>query len=287
MTWVILALGAAFLASLEDAASKALLRVSNPWVVAWAPFLFAAPILLVLIAGSPHRALDLPFFAATAAALPLEITAIFLYIHAIQRSPLSLTIPFLSLTPVFTMPVSYFLLHEKPGWAGGAGVTLIAAGAYMLNIHARRAGWLGPLRAIAREGGSRMMIVVAMIYAVTSALGKIAVVHSGPVFFGAVYSTLLAVTVGMVAARFSPGVWGAVRDNLRGFAILGVLYGGMAICHYAAIRVAPVSYMIALKRTSILFSVILGRIFFKEEAIGERLLGASFMLAGAVLITVF
>jgi drug/metabolite transporter (DMT)-like permease len=271
---------------MEDAASKALLRVSNPWVVAWAPFLFAAPILLLLIPNAPHRPLDLPFFAATAAALPLEIIAIFLYIHAIHRSPLSLTIPFLSLTPVFTMPVSYFLIHEKPGWVGAAGVTLIAAGAYVLNIQARRTGWLGPFRAIAHEGGSRMMIIVAVIFALTSTLGKIAVLHSGPVFFGAVYSTLLAVTVGIVAARFSPGVWGAVRDNLRGFAILGALYGGMALCHYAAIRIAPVSYMIGLKRTSILFSVILGRIFFKEEAIRTRLLGASLMVGGAILITV-
>jgi drug/metabolite transporter (DMT)-like permease len=287
MTWVLLALGAAFLSAAEDGVAKATVRAASPWIVAWAPFLFGAPFLLMLLPGAERGPLDAPFYAATAASLPLEIVAVFLYIHAIERSPLSLTVPFLSLTPVFTMPISYVLIGERPDLFGAAGVVLIAAGAYTLNIQARNTGWMGPLRAIAREPGSRMMIGVALIYAVTSALGKIAVLHSSPVFFGAVYSALLAVSVGAVAARFSPGVWGTVRIHVRPLVIIGALYGGMAVCHFKAIELAPVAYMIALKRTSILFALILGRVFFREGALRERLLGAFLMLIGAVLISAF
>jgi uncharacterized membrane protein len=53
------------------------------------------------------------------------------------------------------------------------------------------------------------------------------------------------------------------------------------------IELAPVAYMIALKRTSILFALILGRVFFREGALRERLLGAFLMLIGAVLISAF
>ncbi len=287
MSWVALALGAAFLSAAEDGVAKATVRAASPWIVAWAPFLFGAPFLLILLPGADRGLLDGAFYAATAASLPLEIVAVFLYIHAIQRSPLSLTIPFLSLTPVFTMPISYVLIGEVPGLLGAAGVVLVAIGAYTLNIHARHTGWTGPIRAIAREPGSWMMVGVALIYAVTSALGKIAVLHSSPVFFGAVYSLLLAVTVGAVAARFSPGIWGTVRIHVRPLVIIGALYGAMAVCHFKAIELAPVAYMIALKRTSILFAVILGRVFFRERALRQRLLGALLMLAGAVLISVF
>jgi drug/metabolite transporter (DMT)-like permease len=287
MTWVFLALGAALLAALMDAVAKATVRVASPWVVAWAPFLFGAPFLLLLLARTGWTAPEPAYYAATAAALPLEITAIFLYIHAIHRSPLSLTIPFLSFTPMFTIPVSYVLIGEVPGVAGAAGVLLVACGAYTLNIEARRAGWLGPFRAIAREPGSPMMIGVALIYAVTSTLGKIAVVHSSPVFFGATYSALLLVSVGVVASRFSPGVWGVVRNNLGPFAVIGALYGGMAFCHFTAIELAPVAYMIALKRTSILIAVVLGWLLFGEREVRHRLLGAGLMLAGAALITLF
>jgi drug/metabolite transporter (DMT)-like permease len=287
MIWIAYTLGAAFFAAIEDAVAKATLRVSSPWVVAWAPFVFAAPILALLVPGTPHRPLDLPFFVAIATCMPLEVVAILLYTHAIRRSPLSLTIPFLSLTPVFTMPASYVLIGETPGPAGAAGVVLIAVGAYVLNIQARHTGWLGPIRAIAREPGSRMMIGVALIYSVTSALGKIAVLHSGPIFYGAVSAGSLSVLVGMVAVRRAPGAWGELRDNARPFFLLGVLYTAMAVCHFKAVAIAPVAYMIALKRTSILFSVLLGWVFFKEKDIRDRLLGASLMVAGAVLITVF
>jgi len=287
MIWIALTLGAAFFAAIEDAVAKATLRVSSPWVVAWAPFLFAAPIFALLVWGAPHRPLDWTFFAAVTICQPLEVVAILLYAHAIQRSPLSLTIPFLSLTPVFTMPASYFLLGEKPGLAGGAGVVLIAVGVYVLNIQARHTGWLGPLRAVAREPGSRMMIVVALIFSVTSAIGKIGVLHSGPIVYAAVSSAMFSVVLGVIAVRRAPNAWGQVRDNGRAFFLLGALYVAMATCHFKAVEIAPVAYMIALKRTSILFSVVLGWVFFKEENIRDRLLGASLMLGGAVLITAF
>jgi drug/metabolite transporter (DMT)-like permease len=285
MIWIALTLGAAFFAAIEDAVAKATLRVSSPWVVAWAPFVFAAPILALLASGAKHHPPDGVFLAAVAVCLPLEVVAILLYAHAIQRSPLSLTIPFLSLTPVFTMPASYLLIGEVPGPAGAAGVVLIAVGAYVLNIQARHTGWLGPIRAIAREPGSRMMIAVALIYSVTSALGKIAVLHSGPIFYGAVSSASLAVLVGMVAMRRQRNAWGELRDNARPFLLLGLLYVAMATCHFKAVEIAPVAYMIALKRTSILFSVLLGWIFFHEAEFRDRLLGAALMVAGAVLIT--
>ncbi|MDP3937629.1 MAG: DMT family transporter [Deltaproteobacteria bacterium] len=287
MTWVLLALGAAILAAAMDAVAKATVRVASPWVVAWAPYLFGAPFLLFLLLSEPDRVTPgAPYFAATALALPLEIVAVFLYIHAIHRSPLALTIPFLALTPVFTIPVSYVLVGEKPGAAGAMGVLLVTAGAYALNIQARATGWLGPFRAVAREPGSRMMIGVALLFSFTSTLGKIAVLHSSPVFFGATYSSLLLVTVGAVAARFSPGIWGAVRTHLGPLAVIGALYAAMAVCHFKAIALAPVAYMIALKRTSILFAVILGRVFFEERGLRHRFFGAALMVGGAILIAI-
>jgi uncharacterized membrane protein len=45
--------------------------------------------------------------------------------------------------------------------------------------------------------------------------------------------------------------------------------------------------MIAVKRTSLVFSVIYGWLIFKEEKIKERLIGSGLMLAGVVVILVF
>jgi uncharacterized membrane protein len=71
------------------------------------------------------------------------------------------------------------------------------------------------------------------------------------------------------------------------FWLIGFLYALMLACQYYAYTLAQASYVIAVKRTSLLFSILLGGIFFKEINIRERLLGGVVMLIGVILITVF
>jgi uncharacterized membrane protein len=53
---------------------------------------------------------------------------------------------------------------------------------------------------------------------------------------------------------------------------------------FTAYTYAPVAYVIAIKRTSILFSVILGRLVFHEPAFGRRSAGAGLACIGVVLM---
>ncbi len=55
----------------------------------------------------------------------------------------------------------------------------------------------------------------------------------------------------------------------------------------SAISIGLVPYVIAIKRTSIVLSVIWGGLFFGERGIRQRLLGAVVMLAGVVCITLW
>ena len=57
-------------------------------------------------------------------------------------------------------------------------------------------------------------------------------------------------------------------------------------CQMIAINLTFVAYVISVKRTSALFSVILGKIILKEKGIKERLLGAAIMVSGVFLITI-
>jgi uncharacterized membrane protein len=60
----------------------------------------------------------------------------------------------------------------------------------------------------------------------------------------------------------------------------------MIITRLKAISLIEVSYMVSVKRLSILFGVIYG-VMFKETNIKERLLGATVMVLGIIMITVF
>lgn len=61
----------------------------------------------------------------------------------------------------------------------------------------------------------------------------------------------------------------------------------LTLFHMIAVSMTLVAYAIAIKRTSILFTVLWGALLFKEKNFKERLIGAAIMLAGVLLITLF
>ncbi len=216
-------------------------------------------------------------------ALPLESIALVLYIRALSISPLSLTTPFLSFTPAFLVLTSPFMLGEFPGAYGIAGILLITAGAYMLNLSSARSGILEPFRMIFKEKGSFMMLSVAFIYSITSNFGKMGVLYSSPSFFAASYFTLLAAVFSVPVLKNSS--WRAVfRKELF---IIGALSSIMISFHMAAIKLIYVSYMISIKRSSLLFGIIFGVIFFKEKGFRERLAAGLIMILGMMIISFF
>jgi uncharacterized membrane protein len=69
--------------------------------------------------------------------------------------------------------------------------------------------------------------------------------------------------------------------------ILGFIHGLMIFSHVLAISQVQAAYMISLKRVSLLFGVLYGAWWFKEEKIGERLLGTVIMIGGVFIISYF
>ena len=286
MLWFLYALMAAFCLSTTDALSKKALKNTDEVIIAWVRFGFALPFLFLFILPSEIPVLDRTFWKTLFFLLPLEIAAIFLYIKAIKISPLSLTIPFLSLTPVFLIGTSFVILGEFPDTSGLAGIFFIACAAYLLNLHQGKKGILAPFQSIFKEKGSLIMIGVAFIYSITSNLGKLALLHSTPLFFGAFYTLVLTIVLTPFAFRSVIKKPFNFKTKLKTFLLIGFFYALMTIAHYQSIARVEVAYMISIKRMSLLFSVIYGGLIFKEENFGERLLGSLAMIIGVVFITV-
>lgn len=285
-TWVFLALISAFTLATSDALTKKALAQTNEYLVAWFRLLFSIPLLLLFWIFVPVPKLDMQFYKAFAFALPLEIIALVLYIKALRISPLSLTLPFLSLTPVFLILSSYLILGERVSFQGSIGIIFITAGGYTLNLHELRRGIFEPFKAITREKGSILMIGVALIYSITSSLGKMAIEHSSALFFGITY--FIAVTV-----IFAPiALWMGRTEKktfisekqFKGLMLPGIFYSIMIISHMVAISLTKVAYMISVKRTSLIIGIIYGYLLFKEKNIRERISGAVLMFIGFVMI---
>lgn len=287
MNWLPLSLFCAFFIASADALCKKSLIKSDEYLIGWVRVGFAAPFLLLILLFIKIPRLDLHFYLALIFLVPLETTALILYMKAIKSSPLSLTLPFLALTPVFMIGTSYLILGEKVDTYGMVGILLIAMGAYLLNVTTTKKGILEPFKAIRRERGSLYMILVAFIYSITSNLGKMAILHSSPLFFSATYLPMLAIASFPVLMWTNQGRPKIVFSHVGLFSMIGLAVALSTIAHFLAVNLIEVSYVISVKRTSLLFGIMYGALWFKEKNITERLVGSVVMIVGVIIITLF
>ncbi|WKZ17444.1 MAG: DMT family transporter [Candidatus Jettenia sp. CY-1] len=287
MNWFFLSLLCAFFAATADAFCKKSLTESNEYLVAWVRVAFAAPFVLLILPFIEIPALDRYFFLAILILLPLEITALILYMKAIKASPLSLTLPFLALSPVFMIFTSNLILGEKLDSYGIIGISLTTIGAYLLHVKTTRKGILEPFKAIRRERGSVYMIIVAFIYSITSNLGKMAVLHSSSLFFASTYLPILTLIVLPILLWKRHGKVKQAFPHITLFILIGLSMALATVTHFLAVNIVEVPYAISVKRTSLLFGIMYGAFWFKETSIRERLIGSTIMIIGVVVITVF
>lgn len=282
--WLFYSLLCAFSVATSDALSKRAMMQAPEWVVGWVRLAYALPFLLLGLWFVEIPPLDATFWWVIACLLPLELGSYILYLKAIRASPLSVTLPLLAFTPVFLTVTAHLVLGERVTAQGLGGILLISGGSYLLNLHERRSGWLGPLRALARDRGARAMLGVALIYSVTSVLGKVGLQHSSPTFFAIAYYMLLGLAFTPIAIwNTRPGERSLAAQPVR-FVLIGFFYFCMVLFHYLALELVAVPYMISIKRTSMVFGVLYGWLFFRETGLRPRLLASVLMLAGAALI---
>ncbi len=289
MDWLSLTLLCALSLATADAATKAWLKDYSVRELSLIR-LGLTGILMIPLLGDLHAVADLPpaFWQWIAALLPLEIAAMLLYMRAIRDHPLSLTLPYLAFTPVFVILTGYLLLGERISLEGGAGVLLVVAGAWLLNVeqaHLRDwRSWGAPLRAIFHEPGSRMMLAVAFLYSLTSVMGKGAMRYMDAEHFGAFYFLLLGAASFALFALPRPRILQTVWRRPWAVVAVTLFNAAMVYTHFLALQRVEVVYMIAVKRTSLLFGILYGALLFHERRLGMHLFAGGLMLAGVFLI---
>jgi drug/metabolite transporter (DMT)-like permease len=282
--WVSLAVVTAVAFAFSGSYAKALSRRAHVYVITWAMMTLALPWAAVLLVREGMPVIQPGFYKAALLSVVLNMVSVTLEVKALSLSPLSLTVPFLAFTPLFMLVTSLVVLGEAPDAKGVIGIVLVAVGAYAINLEKVRGGLLGPIKAVAKEPGSRIMLLVALMWSVSAVYDKVAVVSSSPtfytVFFSAAFGLLYAPAL-VHGLRKNPVGW---PMGLRLF-LIGSICAVMILSQFAAMRLALASYVIAVKRSGMLLSVVLGRVVFQEKSLAVRLFGAALMIAGVVTIS--
>ena len=286
MVWFFLALTAAFSIAARDVSIKTYKDLAPPEIAILELF-WALPyfVLGCFLVETPP--LDQTFWWTFMLSIPINILAYVLYLYAIKLSPISLSVPFLAFTPAFMILTGFFILAETINIWGGLGIGLIVLGGYILHFKKNQANFFAPFAAFLHEKGSWYMFIVAILFSFAAVIGKQAILHSSPLFFSYSFFLVFNITVlsGLLLVRKND--WRKILHNTPRGMWLGSLLMIHISFHGLAIAISTAVYMVAVKRSSILFSVLLSWLILKEADIRYRGFGTLLMFTGMLLITLF
>ena len=288
MEWFSFALLSAFALASADAVTKRFLHEYSSRELVLVRFGVAGLLLMPLALVNPLPPVPAPFWGLVLILIPLELTAMWLYMTAIRDAPLHLTVPYLAFTPVFNVATGWLVLGETVSVEGFAGILFIVAGAWLLNVRRGNGfgirAWLEPFHAIFRERGSRIMLGVAFIYSITSVLGKAAMGYATPLSFGSFYFSVLGGVTILLFALPRPAHLSVLVRRPGVHLLVGAFMAAMVLTHFHALARVEVAYMVSVKRTSLLFGIAYGAVWFGESGLLRHLAAGSLMVAGAGLI---
>ncbi len=208
--------------------------------------------------------------------------------RAYEGGDLSRVYPIMRSSPALVLLVAVVFLGERVSAMGTAGILLVGAGIYVINMQSLTLQeLLKPLQALFTDRSTRYAFLTLLSVTAYSIVDKVAVGRIHPVSFA-----FLHLSIGMLF--FTPyilwtkprgmirRVWRANRLTILANGLLGVF--GYALI-LAAFTMEKVSYVVGLRQLSIVFAVMMGGRLLKEKHQAIRLSAALIIFCGAFLIS--
>jgi drug/metabolite transporter (DMT)-like permease len=289
MIWFLAALLGALCQACYSTGVKKWVHMAPTPLFAGATYTTGALILLIVsvVQGIPTPGPS--FMGAVVVTVAINLLATHLFFSSLRTTDLSLSIPMLAFTPAFLLITSALILGEEASLAGVAGIGAVVVGAFLITAPGGMAprSWTSYLPHLMRARGVQKMLVVAFLFSISVNYDKIIVMESDPTFGPAVVllSLGLILTLSHAAmARPGPGVGGRSLPPLPVTVVLGVFLAVEAFAVNYAYTLTLASYVIAVKRQSIVFAVLAGGLLLGEENLKRRLAGSAIMVVGAVMM---
>ena len=199
--------------------------------------------------------------------------------HALRTTEVTLVKPLFGLSSIATLGVSSLFFGEEVPRFGVLGILAITAGLFIL-YHERWHAW--------RQAGPWMVLAGALIFGSNAAIAA-AVLRRFPhiLALSALMMTGSFVFNGIAAGTSWRDFVLSRRNILLLFGLLVTLVSQDLFTLYA-LTLGPSSYVIAVKRTSVLLTALLGYFFLKErdQSLPRLLFSASLVVAGVAALTV-
>ena len=282
MTWLILALCAALTEGALVVERKRLVGNATPFQLAFIQGAISAVCFGALLPFVWRSDVDLSLWGLILARSLLDALAMVLMFVALERDEASRVMPITALTPLCIVGIELATTGHVPTMLGFAGIATIVLGAFLL------------MRGVKKETGLHItpgmlpMLIVTLLWSGASVIHTVVTHKTGALFYlgtSQVLILLLLVVYGSVWKRITLGQFALApfRKNMS----IGLLATATQSFQMFAQSIAPLaSYVLALKRTSLLFGMV-GSGYLLKEKIEHRVIPTLLLTGGAVLVLLF
>lgn len=200
--------------------------------------------------------------------------------------------------PLFTLTWALLFLGERPTWAGLAGILLVAAGIYLVNLPSL-AEWNRPL-ALFRGGAGPWALATGLVISAYTTVDKVGMRYVEPAAYlsialglGFVAMTPLVLALDgpkAVAAEFSARGRDGDAKPRPDLAACGRVLAASALGFaayalvLAALKLNPASYVAPTREISVVIGAWIGVRFFGERGGAARVVAALLIAAGVAAI---
>ena len=287
MIGFLLAFGTAVSEALKDITSKYNLHHIDEYTAAFSMHLVQTLLLLPLILYLGLESMSSRFLWALLISSLLQLGVILLYFKAIKRSELSVTVPLITLTPLFMLLTSPILIGEFPSALGVVGIVLIVAGTYISNISEDPKKIFAPFVSLVRNQGSRYMLLVAFIWSITANLDKIGVEETSPIYWAFSKDFLILLYLIPILAIKSKKPLLQINNRKWPLLMVGFFKSTSVVTQMFAIQFILVPYVISIKRASSVFIILFAFLYMNERKnFRNRMIGIIIILLGLAVIAI-
>lgn len=221
----------------------------------------------------------------------INATAFLCIMIALKNLEISRALPVLAASPMTVALLAFILLGESLSLTEVLGMLLIVLGTYILELK-KNENIVAPFRVFIDSKYHRIILIALGLMSLSAILDKLLLTNFKlpPITFLVIQNYFFLII--FLLYRILSGIKnnneklfnGVTKNILLIIILIAIATIGYRWTQIEATKLGPVGLVIAVKRLSVLFAVVIGAKLFKEENYLRKVLATLTIVAGALLI---
>lgn len=220
----------------------------------------------------------------------LGMFSFLLVMYGIKNLEISGALPLLVVTPGLVAVAAFLLLGEQLKGLEIVGLVALLVGTYVLQLSHKK-DLLEPFKVIFNSKGNRYLIGALLLFTVTSILDKVLLKNyklkpNAFLSFQHIFLAINFIVFSLVTRRTNFSLKSTLKNSWKPILLISVFTIIYRLTQIEAVKIGQVALVLALKRVSVFFAVVIGGQLFKEHYLLRKTIATLIMLAGAALVII-